>query len=82
MLENIPGFDTISDIIRAHHEKWDGTGYPKRLKGQNIPIGARIVAVANYMTATLTPAPSIGKKLTPTLSSSCRIRPVWILSRQ
>ena len=28
MLENIPGFDTISDIIRAHHEKWDGTGYP------------------------------------------------------
>ena len=48
MLENSPGFDTISDIIRAHHEKWDGTGYPKRLKGQNIPIGARIVAVANY----------------------------------
>ena len=55
MLENIPGFDTISDIIRAHHEKWDGTGYPKRLKGQNIPIGARIVAVANYYDRNLNP---------------------------
>lgn len=48
MLENIPEFNAITDIIRAHHEKWDGTGYPKRLKGQNIPIGARIIAVANY----------------------------------
>ena len=55
MLENIPGFDTISDIIRAHHEKWDGTGYHKRLKGQNIPIGARIVAVANYYDRNLNP---------------------------
>ena len=82
MLENIPGFDTISDIIRAHHEKWDGTGYPKRLKGQNIPIGARIVAVANYYDRNLNPAPSIGKKLTPTPLSSCRTRPVWILNRQ
>ena len=33
---------------RSHHEKWDGTGYPKRLKGVNIPLGARIIAVANY----------------------------------
>lgn len=48
MLENMPGFTYIADIIRAHHEKWDGTGYPKRLKGPNIPLGARIIAVANY----------------------------------
>ena len=33
MLENIPEFTYITDIIRCHHEKWDGTGYPKRLKG-------------------------------------------------
>ena len=48
MLENMPEFTYVIDIIRCHHEKWDGTGYPKRLKGQNIPIGARIIAVANY----------------------------------
>ena len=39
---------SIISIIRSHHEKFDGTGYPKRLKGQNIPLGARIIAVANY----------------------------------
>ena len=60
--ENIPGFDTISDIIRAHHEKWDGTGYPKRLKGQNIPIGARIVAVANYYDRNINPCTSHWQK--------------------
>ncbi len=48
MLENIPGFENIIDIIRSHHEKWDGTGYPKRLKASNIPLGARIISVANY----------------------------------
>jgi len=48
MLENIPGFIYICDIIRAHHERWDGKGYPKRLKGANIPLGARIIAVANF----------------------------------
>lgn len=55
MLENILGFTNIADIIRSHHEKWDGTGYPKRLKGQNIPIGARIVAVANYYDRNINP---------------------------
>lgn len=48
MLENIPEFAHIIDIIYSHHEKWDGTGYPKRFKGVNIPLGARIIAVANY----------------------------------
>ncbi len=55
MLENIPEFAYIADIIRCHHEKWNGTGYPKRLKGQNIPIGARIVAVANYYDRNINP---------------------------
>lgn len=55
MLENIPELDGVAEIIRCHHEKWDGTGYPKRLKGQNIPIGARIVAVANYYDSYINP---------------------------
>ena len=39
------------EIIRGHHEKWDGTGYPDRLQGEQIPIMARIVAVADVYDA-------------------------------
>jgi len=38
-------------IIRSHHEKYDGTGYPDGLKGQEIPLSARIVALADYYDA-------------------------------
>ena len=48
MLENMEAFTDFIPYIRAHHEQWDGKGYPKRLKGVNIPLGARIIAVANY----------------------------------
>lgn len=36
-----------ADLIRAHHERYDGTGYPRGLKGEAIPLGARILAVAD-----------------------------------
>jgi len=39
------------DIIYYHHERWDGTGYPKRLKGDEIPLSARIFAVADVWDA-------------------------------
>jgi HD-GYP domain-containing protein (c-di-GMP phosphodiesterase class II) len=55
MLENLPEFSHVIKIILHHHENWDGTGYPKRLKGVNIPLGSRIVAVANYYDRTLNP---------------------------
>ena len=48
MLENIPSCLDLIPYIRYHHERFDGKGYPKRLKGVNIPLGARIIAVANY----------------------------------
>lgn len=44
-------FKTGEDIIRHHHEKWDGSGYPDGLKGENIPLSARIVAVADVFDA-------------------------------
>jgi diguanylate cyclase (GGDEF)-like protein/putative nucleotidyltransferase with HDIG domain len=37
----------VVPIVRAHHEKWNGEGYPDGLKGEEIPIGARILAVAD-----------------------------------
>ena len=55
MLENMEEFSGIVDLIKDHHERWDGTGYPKRLKGVNIPLGARIIAVADYYDGIVNP---------------------------
>lgn len=41
----------IAEIVRGHHEKLDGSGYPNKLKGDEIPIGARIMAVADVVEA-------------------------------
>lgn len=41
----------IPEIAGAHHEKFDGSGYPEGLKGKDIPLGARIIAVADYFEA-------------------------------
>jgi HD-GYP domain-containing protein (c-di-GMP phosphodiesterase class II) len=41
----------VAPIIRAHHERLDGSGYPDRLKGNEIPMEARIVAVADVWDA-------------------------------
>ena len=43
----IPSLRTAAELIRAHHEWWDGTGYPARLAGNEIPLGARVLAVAD-----------------------------------
>ena len=39
------------DIALYHHEKWDGNGYPKHLKGEEIPLSARIMALADVFDA-------------------------------
>ena len=41
----------VVPIVHSHHEKWDGTGYPDGLKGNEIPIGARILAVVDCLDA-------------------------------
>jgi HD-GYP domain-containing protein (c-di-GMP phosphodiesterase class II) len=40
-----------AEVVSCHHEKWDGSGYPKRLKGQDIPLAARIFAVVDVFDA-------------------------------
>ena len=42
----------VEEIVRFHHEKWDGTGYPRGLRGEQIPIVARIIAVVDFYDAT------------------------------
>jgi len=49
MIHNIPFLADASEIVWCHHENFDGSGYPWRLKGEEIPLGARIVAIANTL---------------------------------
>jgi diguanylate cyclase (GGDEF)-like protein len=46
MLESL-GVDPVAEWVLHHHERWDGTGYPQRLRGEEIPLGARIIFVAD-----------------------------------
>ena len=43
--------NTARDIVLYHHERWDGRGYPSRLAGEAIPLGARIFAVCDVFDA-------------------------------
>ena len=51
ILSKQPFFDVARQIARSHHENWDGTGYPDRLKGEKIPLSARIVHLADVYDA-------------------------------
>ncbi|HZI57912.1 MAG TPA: HD domain-containing phosphohydrolase [Verrucomicrobiae bacterium] len=44
----------VVPIVRSHHERWDGTGYPDGLKGEDIPIGARILSAVDCLDALAT----------------------------
>jgi HD-GYP domain-containing protein (c-di-GMP phosphodiesterase class II) len=47
ILRPIKSLEAILPIVRHHHERWDGRGYPDGLAGRAIPLGARIVAVCD-----------------------------------
>jgi putative two-component system response regulator len=47
----------VRPIVRHHHERWDGSGYPDNLKGEAIPLGARIMAVVDVFDALHTARP-------------------------
>jgi HD-GYP domain-containing protein (c-di-GMP phosphodiesterase class II) len=51
LLVRIPHLKKALDIPFCHHEKWDGTGYPRGLKGEEIPLAARIFAVVDVWDA-------------------------------
>jgi HD-GYP domain-containing protein (c-di-GMP phosphodiesterase class II) len=50
-------FQSVADIVRHHHERYDGKGYPDGLRGDEIPLGARVVAVADAFDAMTSPRP-------------------------
>ena len=59
----------IVDMVRAHHERFDGNGYPQGLKGGHIPLGARIITVADSLSAMLQSRPYRQAK---TFDEACR----------
>jgi len=57
VLGRIPVLSDVADIVKAHHERFDGQGYPHRLRGQEIPLASRIFAVVDAYVAMTTPRP-------------------------
>jgi putative nucleotidyltransferase with HDIG domain len=57
LLAPIPFLQSSLDIPYCHHERWDGTGYPRRLKGEEIPLAARIFAIIDVWDALLSNRP-------------------------
>lgn len=53
---------SISNIVLNHHERWDGSGYPRKIKGDDIPLQARVISVADAFEAMTSVRPYRGKK--------------------
>jgi putative nucleotidyltransferase with HDIG domain len=64
ILAPLPHLEHIIPMVRSHHERWDGTGYPDGLQGEQIPIGARIIGAAEVYDALCTARP-YQNKLSP-----------------
>jgi putative nucleotidyltransferase with HDIG domain len=51
ILTRVPGLEVVATIVRYHHERWDGAGYPDGLTGARIPLASRIIAVCDSYNA-------------------------------
>jgi diguanylate cyclase (GGDEF)-like protein/putative nucleotidyltransferase with HDIG domain len=57
IVSSVPFPYPVAPLILSHHERWDGKGYPTGLKGEEIPLGARILAVVDYFDALMAERP-------------------------
>ena len=57
ILMNAKSFEVVANVVRSHHERYDGKGYPDGLKGTDIPLGARIIAIADSIDAMISDRP-------------------------
>src|SRR3990167_5966001 len=57
LLAGVPGLRAAADIVLAHHERWDGKGYPKGIRSTAIPFGARVFSIADTMDSMLSNRP-------------------------
>ncbi|HEX8065715.1 MAG TPA: HD domain-containing phosphohydrolase [Thermoleophilaceae bacterium] len=56
-LASIPGLEAVATIVRFHHERWDGLGYPDRLGGARIPLASRIISACDAFAAMVADRP-------------------------
>src|SRR2546430_16023147 len=57
ILAPLPHLEHIIAMVRSHHERWDGTGYPDGLRGEDVPLGGRIIGTAEVYDALCTSRP-------------------------
>ncbi len=57
LLDGVEHWRAAQVVVRHHHERWDGGGYPDRLRGAEVPLGARIVALADAVDVMITGRP-------------------------
>ncbi|HPP74089.1 MAG TPA: diguanylate cyclase [Armatimonadota bacterium] len=97
ILSRMPEMERISAAILSHHERWDGEGYPNGLKGESIPVMARILAIADAFDAMTSDRPyrkamsvqdalielkaNSGKQFDPYMVEAC-IKSVWSQSQK
>jgi putative nucleotidyltransferase with HDIG domain len=62
LLAHILDLPDVLAVVRSHHERWDGRGYPDATRGEEIPLPARIVAVADAFQAMIEPRPYRGPR--------------------
>lgn len=78
ILKNVKSFEEVAKIVRAHHERFDGKGYPDGLKGEEIPLGARIIAVADSIDAMISDRP-YRKEMNPEFCKEQIIKNIGIM---
>jgi diguanylate cyclase (GGDEF)-like protein/putative nucleotidyltransferase with HDIG domain len=57
IIEHVPFPSPVAPLVLCHHERWDGSGYPLGLRGGDIPIGARVLAVADHFDSVMRDRP-------------------------
>lgn len=57
ILRDVPFSGNVAELVLCHHERWDGMGYPAGLRGEDIPLGARVLAIADCFSTLQTDRP-------------------------
>jgi putative nucleotidyltransferase with HDIG domain len=74
ILKKIPFLTEASEIVYSHQERWDGTGYPRGLKGDQIPLGSRMFSVADTLDAITSDRPYRPKQ---SITAACEEIKAW-----